>query len=90
MANSYSLISGDSHINEPPDLWTSRVRAKFKDRAPRMEHLEQGDAWIMEGSPTPINFGNNSNGGLPLEERSAWVRWEEIRRGGADPATRLP
>jgi predicted TIM-barrel fold metal-dependent hydrolase len=89
MTSAYKLISGDSHINEPPDLWTSRVRAKFKDRAPRMEHLEQGDAWIMEGSPTPINFGNNSNGGLPLEKRSAWVRWEEIRPGGADPAARL-
>ena len=54
-----------------------------------MEHLERGDAWIMEGSPTPINFGNNANGGIPVEERSPWVRWEEIRKGGADPAVRL-
>jgi predicted TIM-barrel fold metal-dependent hydrolase len=54
-----------------------------------MERFDQGDAWIMEGSPTPINFGNNANGGLPLEQRSAWVRWEEIRKGGADPAVRL-
>ncbi len=89
MSTTYRLISGDSHINEPPDLWTSRVRAKFKDRAPRMEQLEKGDAWIMEGSPTPINFGNNANGGTPLETRSPWVRWEEIRKGGADPAARL-
>jgi predicted TIM-barrel fold metal-dependent hydrolase len=85
----YRLISGDSHINEPPDLWTRRVRAKFKDRVPRMESLEQGDAWIMEGSSTPINFGNNANGGMPPEERSAWMRWDEIRKGGADPAARL-
>ncbi|MEZ4332513.1 MAG: amidohydrolase family protein [Myxococcota bacterium] len=83
------LISADSHINEPPDLWTSRVRAKFKDRAPRIERLAQGDAWIMEGSATPINFGNNANGGTPPETRSPWVRWEEIRRGGWVPAVRL-
>lgn len=89
MAKTYRLISADSHINEPPDLWTSRVRAKFKDRAPRIDRLEKGDAWIMEGSSTPINFGNNANGGLPPEQRSAWVRFEEIRRGGYDPKVRL-
>lgn len=89
MAKQYRLISADSHINEPPDLWTSRVRAKFKDRAPRIERLEKGDAWIMEGSPTPINFGNNANGGVPVEKRSPWVRWEEIRKGGYVPSVRL-
>ena len=89
MATRYQLISADSHINEPPDLWTSRVRAQFKARAPRIERLEKGDAWIMEGSPTPINFGNNANGGLPPEQRSAWMRFDEIRRGGFDPRARL-
>ena len=89
MSKSYHLIPADSHINEPPDLWTSRVRGKFKERAPRVERLEKGDAWIMEGSPTPINFGNNANGGVPVEKRSPWVRWEEIRRGGYVPAVRL-
>ena len=89
MTKTYQLISGDSHINEPPDLWTSRVRPKFKHRAPRMERLEKGDAWIMEGSSGPINFGNNANGGLPAAQRSAWMRWDEIRKGGFVPAVRL-
>ncbi len=89
MARTLNLVSGDSHINEPPDLWQSRVPAKFKDRAPRMERLEKGDAWIMEGSPAPINFGNNVNGGMPPDERSPWVRWEDARKGGAVPAVRL-
>ena len=44
----YSVISADSHINEPPDLWTSRVQAKFKDRAPRVERFEQGDLVFSE------------------------------------------
>ncbi len=89
MAKQYTLISADSHINEPPDLFTSRVRARFRDRAPRIERFEQGDAWVMEGSSTPINFGNNANGGMPQEKRTPWMRWEEIRRGGYDPAARL-
>jgi hypothetical protein len=33
----YQLIDADTHVNEPPDLWTDRVPAKFKDRAPRMQ-----------------------------------------------------
>src|SRR5437879_2984114 len=53
MGREYRLISADSHINEPPDLWTARLPAKFKDRAPRMERFEKGDAWIMAGALIP-------------------------------------
>jgi uncharacterized protein len=88
-APGYRLVDADSHINEPPDLWTSRVPAKFKDRAPHMEHFEQGDAWVLEGVRDPINFGSNAAAGIPLAERSAWVRWEDIRPGGYDPKARL-
>jgi predicted TIM-barrel fold metal-dependent hydrolase len=88
-APGYRLVDADSHINEPPDLWTSRVPAKFKDRAPHMEHFEQGDAWVLEGVKDPINFGSNAAAGIPLAERSAWVRWEDIRPGGYDPKARL-
>ena len=30
------IISVDDHVVEPPDLWTSRVPARFADRAPRI------------------------------------------------------
>ena len=30
------IISVDDHVVEPPDLWTSRLPAKFLDRAPRV------------------------------------------------------
>ena len=32
----YKLISADSHVSEPPDLWTSRVDKRYRDRAPRL------------------------------------------------------
>ncbi len=54
-----------------------------------MEHFEQGDAWVLEGVKDPINFGSNAAAGIPLAERSAWVRWEDIRPGGYDPKARL-
>jgi predicted TIM-barrel fold metal-dependent hydrolase len=30
------IISVDDHVVEPPDLWTSRLPAKYQDRAPRV------------------------------------------------------
>ena len=30
------MISSDSHIIEPPDLWTRRVDREFRDRAPHV------------------------------------------------------
>jgi hypothetical protein len=29
---SYRIISSDNHVIEPPDLWTSRVEPKYRDR----------------------------------------------------------
>ncbi|MCU1397699.1 MAG: hypothetical protein JWN62_808 [Acidimicrobiales bacterium] len=86
---SRQLISADSHINEPPDLWISRVPAEYRARAPRVEHLELGDAWIVEGALDPINFGGNCSAGIPADERSAWIRWEQVRPGGYEPVARL-
>lgn len=83
------MISADSHINEPPDLWTARLPKKYQERAPRQERFEKGDAWVLEGALDPINYGANWSAGLPLEQRSAWCRWEDVRAGGYDPAARL-
>ena len=30
----YKLISADGHLNEPRDVWTSRVAKKDRDRVP--------------------------------------------------------
>ena len=85
----YRLISSDSHVNEPPRLWLDRVPAAFTDRAPRMEHFEEGDAWVIEGVKDPINFGMNACAGLSPEEMKGWARFDEIRHGGWDPVARI-
>jgi len=89
MMHPIHVVSADSHINEPPSLWIDRVQARFRDRAPRIEHFEQGDAWIIEGALDPINFGSNCSAGLPQEERKAWIRADEVREGGYLSAPRL-
>jgi len=47
------IISVDDHVTEPPDLWTSRLSGKFKDRAPRVQRdriLVPADAREMSGN----------------------------------------
>lgn len=46
----YFVVSADSHVNEPFDLWTKRVDEKFRDRMPRIEVRENGEKWfVIEG-----------------------------------------
>lgn len=89
MDQKYRLIDGDAHVNEPPTLWSERVPAEFRDRAPRMEHFDEGDAWVLEGVTDPINFGLNASAGMDAGVAKQWVRWEDVRKGGYDPAARL-
>jgi len=48
MAYQERLISADSHVNPPKDLWTRCAPAKLRDRAPRVESTPQGDFWIVD------------------------------------------
>jgi len=47
----YRVISLDNHVYEPPELWTSRVESKFRDRAPRIVRRREDDTdwWICDG-----------------------------------------
>jgi len=85
----YHLISADSHVNEPASLWADRVPKKLRDRAFRVERFDQGDAWIVEGVDNPMPFGLNACAGQEPRLRQAWVRFEDIRPGGFDPAARI-
>jgi uncharacterized protein len=85
----YGLISADSHVNEPPDLWTTRVSKKYSERVPRMEEFEKGSAWILEGSPEPIPFGRNACAGLGPFEADSYMHWKDVRKGAWDPQARL-
>src|ERR1700728_4442601 len=85
----YRLIDADTHVNDPPTLWTDRVASKFEERVPHLKRFEQGDAWVGEGVPAPLTFGSNASPILPRSERKPWVRFEDIPAGGYEPAERL-
>ena len=49
---SYRIVSSDSHIFEPPDLWADRVEPRYRERAPRIVRMEDGDWWFCDGVKT--------------------------------------
>jgi enoyl-CoA hydratase/carnithine racemase len=57
----YKLISADSHVSEPPDLWSSRVDKKYRERAPQLmvnPPGKEGAYFHYEGfAPHPIGIG---------------------------------
>jgi len=55
----YRVISSDNHVMEPPDLWTDRIDAKFRDRAPATRREEDGDGWYCDGLRITTGFGAN-------------------------------
>jgi hypothetical protein len=37
------VLSSDSHMFEPPDLWQASIDAAFRDRAPRIQPIDGTD-----------------------------------------------
>src|SRR5216683_1497499 len=45
--NKYLMISCDCHANEPSNLWTERLDARYRSRLPRIEIDEHGVKWVL-------------------------------------------
>ena len=43
------VIDCDTHYTEPPDLWTARAPAGYKDRMPYMKTVNGQSLWFIEG-----------------------------------------
>ena len=81
------IISSDSHVIEPEDLWTSRMPSKFKERAPHIVSQEDADWWHCDGQKV-MSLGIGSQAGLRFEapeELRNERRYEEVRPGGYIP-----
>src|SRR5215468_6740127 len=89
------LISSDSHVSEPPDLWAERLDTKYRDRAPRVvlnPEGQEGAYFVYEGYP-PHNLAIGLGAGRTPEELAAFLKtgtYADARPGGWDPAQRLP
>jgi predicted TIM-barrel fold metal-dependent hydrolase len=87
----YEAISADSHVLEPPDLFTTRLPANLRDRAPRVEAFEGGSAWIVEGFE-PITLPDTAATGSAYRRRrdaSGPISFDDVLPALLDPAERL-
>jgi uncharacterized protein len=92
MALPFRLVSADSHVAEPPDLWTTRIDRRFRERAPRLVSGDNGDAYVIDG---PVTRGTGI-GLLATKPKYANPkvrfgmegRWADVPEGAYDPAAR--
>ena len=84
---SYKIISADNHVFEPSDLWTIRLDSRFRDRAPRIIHDEEGDWWYCEGRKV-VGVAPGSQAGTRFEDPGSLTQTdtlENVRPGGYIP-----
>ena len=78
---SLRLVSADSHVNEPPEMFGERLPAGLRGRAPRVEMVDGVECLLIEGMrPRKMPRGREALGGEALERAQA---------GGWDPALRI-
>ena len=101
MPATHKVISADSHIVEPPDLWTSRAPAKYKDQVPHMVHGKVLDEWwignefIQPAASTLVQaqyrnqiYEGKQFGKLSAEDWDAAPtrRWDAVMPGAYQPS----
>ena len=85
------MISSDSHIIEPPDLFFDRLPPEFHTRGPRPRSENNLEMWYTDGYSTGSFQG--ANPGARFEKRPEELRlgatFEECEDAASDPALYL-
>ena len=89
------LISADSHVVEPADLWTSRLPAHLQDRAPHAEQDPVNHHWYVIGpdGARGVDLTLSRVAGMTTAEVQEILEADATAEvgalGGADPVARL-
>jgi predicted TIM-barrel fold metal-dependent hydrolase len=88
----YNLISADSHVIEPPDLFEKGLPSGLQDRAPRLETADGRSAWVLPGAaPVPLPGVAAAGSSYRLQNSSLGesVTFDEVLPAMYDPAERI-
>lgn len=92
----HRIISADSHMTEPMDLWETGLDKKFRHRAPKIVFDENSGPrpallFVVEGTSSMPAAGGFAAGrsGEELAKFMAKGNYKEARPSGWDPAERL-
>jgi len=85
------VIDCDAHITEPGDLWTSRLPARHRERAPRMvRNPETGwDVWKLGEGQAFLPVGHTAVAGWKDPFPAAPRNFDEVPRAAWNAADRL-
>jgi predicted TIM-barrel fold metal-dependent hydrolase len=74
------VIDNDTHYTEPPDLWSSRAPAKFKDKMPYMKTVNGQSLWFVEGDKPWGMVGTTvvGTGGEKVRGKLSLASFEEM------------
>lgn len=90
LTDRYLVADVDSHIIEPPDLWSARMSSRWGDQVPHVEDDPASgmEMWIIGGRKvSPV--GAFAHAGWPECFPDFPKRFEQIDPGGYDPQARL-
>jgi predicted TIM-barrel fold metal-dependent hydrolase len=86
------VVDIDSHYTEPPDLWTSRAPAKYRELVPRVRADEKGNEhWVVNGSIPfgPLGFTVVRKDETKTLGTFSLTRFAELDEAAYDPKARL-
>jgi predicted TIM-barrel fold metal-dependent hydrolase len=82
-------IDTDTHITEPPDVWTARVSTKkWGDKVPHIKQIEGRDVWFI-GDQTVGSPGHTSPAGFEGSFPDARMGYHDILKSTFEPKERL-
>lgn len=88
-----TIISADSHVFEPVNLWETRMDRKFRERGPRFVAGYQGKpgTWFVCDGIDPRAISSIAATGVAKEDlvKFTGVHHKDLRPGGYDPVARL-
>jgi len=89
--SNYTVISADSHMIEPPNLWTDRLDKKYRDSAPHVEDNDKGSFFVAPGiQPSRVSLGFAAGrSGKELQEYFKKGSFAAARPSGWDPVERV-
>lgn len=84
-----TVISADSHVVEPHDLWQERIEPEYRERAPRLVHEATTDRLVFADADLPP-VGLLAGCARGDDDVRLEGRWDEdVFTGGYDPLVRL-
>jgi predicted TIM-barrel fold metal-dependent hydrolase len=85
-----AIVSGDSHLEVPPDRWIKYVPEKFRELAPRIIEFEGAEAVAVPGYKPVFTSTNLTAGGTPVMKGATyWNDDGSPSTGAGGPAQRL-